>query len=309
MSRCGRRALGPPSRRISSPVAPMRGQPPRIPGHTPSTWTSLVLDPGPDWARGLRHGRIVQLAGGSLVAHPLVVVGGVLRAGELAASEDLAPAPSLELNQGPFPGVAHLDLQPAGPNAYAGADPFGGQLPVQLPGVVIDRQEDTGRASHGSTLGEQEFDLKVARGPVRRDDVGVVDASQQSPQAPPPPPHLGPGGRRFWRHMTAELHFGPHEIPILTQAARLVDRLDKLSELAAKEPPTLRGSRGSAAPNPVLDAERRYTASLAALMRQLAPQADKAGSMSDWGRAAARRRWSQRTPRPPTDPPGPRLVS
>lgn len=112
------------------------------------------------------------------------------------------------------------------------------------------------------------------------------------------PKGLGPAGRRLWRNWMAGNEPDPGDEVLLEHAARTADELLRLAEALAGAEVTVEGSTGQPRANPLLDEVRRHRASLAGLLRQLAPvEQTRGGHTSELAREAARARWSRHKPR------------
>ena len=95
---------------------------------------------------------------------------------------------------------------------------------------------------------------------------------------PRPPKSLGAAGRRLWRQMLADWDLSEDSRVMLTQACHCTDACERLQEIAADEPPMIKGRLGQQLPNPVyaeLRAERRLLLALLLALRE--PAADDAG--------------------------------
>lgn len=83
---------------------------------------------------------------------------------------------------------------------------------------------------------------------------------------PPPPKGLGPPGRALWRALNAEFMFAGADLPLLTEAARTADELERLAAALVDGPPLLPGSAGHDQANPLFAEARQHRATLAALL-------------------------------------------
>ena len=86
--------------------------------------------------------------------------------------------------------------------------------------------------------------------------------------APRAPKGTGPSGRRLWSWAVEEFVFDPHELALLTQAVRIVDHLDALTEAVDRdgvEVDTLAGRK----PNPALVESRQQSIALARVLAAL----------------------------------------
>jgi hypothetical protein len=75
-------------------------------------------------------------------------------------------------------------------------------------------------------------------------------------------------GRRLWDWAVGEFVFDPHELALLTQAVRIVDRLDELAAVVARDGvmvPTVAGEK----PNPALVESRQQSIALARVLAAL----------------------------------------
>ena len=110
------------------------------------------------------------------------------------------------------------------------------------------------------------------------------------------PSGLGKAGRELWRDIMAEFGLAPHELAILVQVCRIVDRLEAIEAELAAAPLTVAGSTGQPRAHPLL-AERRHQARvLESLSRALSiplPGEDVGRRRSPTAREAAVQRWGR----------------
>lgn len=59
--------------------------------------------------------------------------------------------------------------------------------------------------------------------------------SSSSSPIPKPPPGLGPRGRAFWRAVLADLELESHEIRLLEESCRTLDRLEALDAVIRRQ--------------------------------------------------------------------------
>jgi hypothetical protein len=78
------------------------------------------------------------------------------------------------------------------------------------------------------------------------------------------PRGLKTGGKRLWTAVTATWELERHEVELLTQACRTVDRLDRLEAAGRDAPLTIDGRA-----NPVLVESRQQSIALARLLAAL----------------------------------------
>lgn len=69
---------------------------------------------------------------------------------------------------------------------------------------------------------------------------------------PAAPKGLGSTGRRLWRAVLSDYALEQHELLTLTEACRVVDRLDRLAEAGEGAPLTVTNARGDEVSNPLL---------------------------------------------------------
>lgn len=113
---------------------------------------------------------------------------------------------------------------------------------------------------------------------------------------PRPPAGTGPGGRRLWRGVLAEYGLAPHELAILTQCCRVVDRLDAIEAELAASTLTVTGSMGQLKAHPLLAEWRAQARVLESLSRALSiplPGEDVGRRRSPTAREAAVQRWGR----------------
>lgn len=93
----------------------------------------------------------------------------------------------------------------------------------------------------------------------------------EGPRTPAPPRGTGPGGRKLWRSVLIDLdlELDPHELLLLTQAVRCVDRLDAMHAELVDAPLTVRNSRGDMVAHPLIVESRQQSKLLASLLASL----------------------------------------
>lgn len=111
------------------------------------------------------------------------------------------------------------------------------------------------------------------------------------------PSGLGRSGRALWRDLQGEFGFAAHELAILTQVCRIVDRLDAIEgELAAADTLVVTGSTGQPKCHPLLAEWRAQARVLESLSRALSiplPSEEVGRRRSPSAREAALQRWSR----------------
>jgi hypothetical protein len=75
-------------------------------------------------------------------------------------------------------------------------------------------------------------------------------------KTPPAPKGLAASGRRLWRAILGDYDLEVHELLTLTEACRVIDRLDRLAEAGEGAPLTVENHRGDPVSNPVLTEAR-----------------------------------------------------
>lgn len=123
-------------------------------------------------------------------------------------------------------------------------------------------------------------------------------------KAPDAPSDLAPRGRgrRFWRAVTADFEVSGADLELLGEACRVLDELESLREVLARDGPTSMGSKGQVVTHPALGALNQSRAELRRLIDQLgipeAPDAGEDGELatltSRKASKAARTRWASR---------------
>lgn len=83
------------------------------------------------------------------------------------------------------------------------------------------------------------------------------------------PAGLKVSGRRLWRSVVDEFELDEHELALLLQAARCVDRLDRLAEHAADAPLVVTNSRGDQVTHPSVTESRQQAITLSRLLASL----------------------------------------
>jgi hypothetical protein len=108
------------------------------------------------------------------------------------------------------------------------------------------------------------------------------------------PSGLRAAGKRLWHEVNEEFGLAPHELAILLQCCRAVDRLDALEAELADAPLTVFGSTGQPRANPLLGEWRAQARVLESLSRALSiplPGEDVGRRRSPSAREAAMQRW------------------
>ena len=110
------------------------------------------------------------------------------------------------------------------------------------------------------------------------------------------PSGLGKAGRALWRDITAEYGMAPHELAILVQCCRVVDRLDAIEAELSGATLTVEGSTGQPKAHPLLAEQRAQMRVLESLSRALSiplPTEDVGRRRSPTAREAAIQRWGR----------------
>ena len=110
------------------------------------------------------------------------------------------------------------------------------------------------------------------------------------------PAGLGRSGRALWRNLQGEFGFAAHELAILTQVCRIVDRLDAIEAELAGATLTVEGSTGQPKAHPLLSEWRAQARVLESLSRALSiplPSEDVGRRRSPSAREAALQRWGR----------------
>jgi hypothetical protein len=106
---------------------------------------------------------------------------------------------------------------------------------------------------------------------------------------------LGAAGARFLAHFEDRFESTIAEAEIARMAAHELDEVERLTWELAKQPLTLKGSRGAKTVNPLIREVRAHRAAFAALADVLKvedPASKQVGNVvSDLARHAARQRW------------------
>ena len=108
-----------------------------------------------------------------------------------------------------------------------------------------------------------------ARIPRGLQDGAASPAPPTSAKAPRAPKGLGADGRRLWRALTEAYDFEVHELYLLTQACRAVDRLQDIAEGLVDAPLTVRNSRGDEVAHPLLAEQRMQAQGLTKLLASM----------------------------------------
>jgi hypothetical protein len=87
--------------------------------------------------------------------------------------------------------------------------------------------------------------------------------------APPPPDGLAEAGQALWRAVFERFELGHHEMLILREAARTVDRLDRLAEEGRDAELVTTNFKGDPVANPLLVEARQQQIVLARLLAAL----------------------------------------
>jgi hypothetical protein len=109
------------------------------------------------------------------------------------------------------------------------------------------------------------------------------------------PSGLGRSGRALWRDLQAEFGFAAHELAILMQVCRIVDRLDAIEAELSGATLTVEGSTGQPKAHPLLAEWRAQARVLESLSRALSiplPSEEVGRRRSPSAREAALPRWS-----------------
>jgi hypothetical protein len=107
------------------------------------------------------------------------------------------------------------------------------------------------------------------------------------------PTDLGPAGLGLWESLHAKVDFGPHELRLVEDAARVTDIIDRLDKAALDEPLITKGSTGQPVISPVIAearVQRRLLADLLAAVKiPLSDdrEAEQAKARSEQARKAA----------------------
>jgi len=114
-------------------------------------------------------------------------------------------------------------------------------------------------------------------------------------------PHgLGSRGRRLWRAVVEDFTPAQHELELLTEACRTLDRVEALQAELADAPLTAEGSRGQLVAHPLAAELRSERQLLARLLSQLGiPEGEEGAewdnlTASQRARKAAHARWGGR---------------
>lgn len=115
---------------------------------------------------------------------------------------------------------------------------------------------------------------------------------------PKVPAGLNARGRKFWRDTLAEFELGPSEVALLTEACRVMDRLDALDEDIRARGISAKGSQGQDVLNPSVSEARQQEVVLHRLLSALdipddEGQAALQAATSTRARTAANARWSK----------------
>ena len=111
---------------------------------------------------------------------------------------------------------------------------------------------------------------------------------------PDPPDHLGAAGRDLWATVGRDLVFEAHELPLLTSACEVADRIAALEAVIAEEGVTVAGSKGQPRLHPAVAEVRQSRLAMARLLGQIAIETGEghlANAASIHGRRAATARW------------------
>jgi hypothetical protein len=113
-------------------------------------------------------------------------------------------------------------------------------------------------------------------------------------RAPSAPSGLGKSGRALWREVNSEFGFAAHELAVLLQVCRVVDRLDAIEAELAGADLTVTGSTGQPRAHPLLAEQRAQMRVLESLSRALSiplPGESVGHRRSPSARDAALQRW------------------
>ncbi|GAB2820608.1 hypothetical protein GCM10022221_18170 [Actinocorallia aurea] len=110
---------------------------------------------------------------------------------------------------------------------------------------------------------------------------------------------MGERGQAFWDHATGTFDLDRHELELLTQVCRMMDRADALQAEILETGPMVVTSRGDRRPNPAIGEERQISLAVGRLLSQLdIPAEDDSTSLASpakvRARRAAERRWANR---------------
>jgi len=107
------------------------------------------------------------------------------------------------------------------------------------------------------------------------------------------PTDLGPAGLELYEQLHDKAEFGPHELRLVEDAARVTDIIDRLDQAALIEPLVVKGSTGQPVINPVIAEARVQRRLLADLLTAVKiplsddREAEQAKARSDQARKAA----------------------
>jgi hypothetical protein len=120
-------------------------------------------------------------------------------------------------------------------------------------------------------------------------------------KVPPAPKGLQATGRRLWRAILADYHLEVHELLTLTEACRVIDRLDRIAAEVEDAPLTVTNHRGDEVSNPLLCEARAqeivYTRLIASLRlpdtdETIRPQR-RGGARGTYSTQSTHPRWQQ----------------
>jgi hypothetical protein len=86
---------------------------------------------------------------------------------------------------------------------------------------------------------------------------------------PKVPSGLAAAGSKLWADLTREFEFDPHEILLLREACRTVDRLDRLHEEALTASVVVENHKGDRVANPAMVEARQQAQRFAQLLASL----------------------------------------
>lgn len=105
-------------------------------------------------------------------------------------------------------------------------------------------------------------------------------------------------GRGLWRDLVKKYEFDEHEVPVLLEACRALDRIDALEDAIDSDGLMIGGSTGQRVLHPAVPELRQQQATLARLLTQLNLNAAEGAvamsrQISSAAQAAANARWAR----------------
>jgi hypothetical protein len=91
---------------------------------------------------------------------------------------------------------------------------------------------------------------------------------------PPAPSGIGPRGRRLWRSIVGAYALADHELVLLAEACRVVDRLEEIRAVVERDGSMVVGSKNQMVMHPGILEERQQRDLLARLIARLSLPAD-----------------------------------